>query len=228
MNIYPRAHYYLVIGLVIAIAGFVPSYWSRDLGEFRPSIHIHGIAATLWFLTLIVQPWFIKNGSIRTHRRYGIFALMNAVILVVTTAWILPGTLEIPFESANLAYMFVYWDVATLSLFVAFVCLAMKHRKNVQLHSRYMIATVFIPMLPALARGLFFYGVIDSFISALYIGNALTLMVVTLLIIDDHKKGRLYAPYLSLYAVLAFFGVSIEVVGSAPWWQSFVDAAFAP
>ncbi len=228
MNIYPRAHWYLLLGLAIAIAGFVPSYWTRNLEGFSLEIHIHALTATLWFITLILQPWLIKSGNIRAHRRYGTFAIFVAIALVVTALVITPNNLNLKVRNPDLKYMFIYWDVVTTTFFAVFVILAIHNRKNVQLHSRYMIATVFVPMLPALARGLFFYGIMDNFVSAIYVGNALTLIAISLLIYDDYKKGKIYLPYVAVYSMLALLGFSVEIVGSANWWQSLMNMAVTP
>ncbi len=228
MTIYPRAHWYLMFGLVVAIGGFIPSYWSQEFATFRGIIHVHAATATLWFLTLILQPWLVNSGKRAAHRAFGYASLFNAVVLVVTAAVITPRSLDLQTRNANLPYMFVYWDTVTICLFAVFVILGIKHRRNEQRHARYMVGTVFVPMLPALGRGLFFYGIVENFVSALYLGNALTLAVISLLIYDDHKKGKVHSPYVALYVVFVVLGASMEVVGAAPWWQRFVDAAVVP
>lgn len=228
MNEYPRAHWYLMLGLAVVVGGFIPSYWSRELSGFQSSIHVHAGTATLWFVTLIVQPWLVTTGRARHHRIFGRLAVVNAVALAITAALITPRNLELQTGNPNLPYMFIFWDVATISVFAVYVLLGVRHRKNVPLHARYMLATVFVPLLPALARGLFFYGVVDDFVSALYVGNALTLAVISLLIYDDFRRGTLHRPYLALYGIFVVLGVSVEIVGASVWWQTLVDAAVEP
>ncbi len=228
MNVYPRAHWYLVLGFVVAVAGFIPSYWSQDLGTFGVSIHVHAASATLWFLALIVQPWLINAGNLKAHRIFGSLALLIAVVLTLTAALITPRNLQLQAANPNLPYMFVYWDITTISLFAIFVTRGMKHRRDVQLHARFMVGTVFVPILPALARGLFFYGVVENFVSALYVGNMITLTAIAVLIHDDDKQGQLRSPYRWLFGVFAVLGTTIEIVGSAAWWQTLVDAAVVP
>lgn len=228
MKVYPRAHWYLTLALAVAVGGFVPSYWSQDLSVFRPAIHWHAASATLWFLILILQPWLVNSGRVTAHRTIGCVALATAVLLVVTAALITPANLELETANADLPYVFVYWDVATIALFAVYVILGMRHRRSVQLHARYMLATAFVPLLPALARGLYFYGIVNNFTSALYVGNAIVLAVLALLIYDDHKRGKIRAPYVGLYVAFTLLGASVEVVGAAAWWQASIDAAVVP
>ena len=228
MNEYPRAHWYLMLGLAVVVGGFIPSYWSRELSAFQGSVHVHAATATLWFVTLIVQPWLVTTGKLRHHRIFGRLSVVNAVALTVTAALITPRNLELQTGNPNLPYMFIFWDVATISVFAVYVLLGVRRCRDVPLHARYMLATVFVPLLPALSRGLFFYGVVDSFVAALYLGNALTLAVIALLIYDDSRRGTLHRPYVALYAIFTVLGVGVETVGSSAWWQALVDAAVVP
>ena len=221
-KLYPYAHWYLLLGFITVIVGFIPSYWTKDFDSFKPSVHIHGLSATLWFIILILQPLFINIGKYNTHRFFGYASLIVAAVVVSSAAVITPNNLNNNYGDPNLSYMVYYVDLVMIAAFAFFIIMALNHRRNIQLHSRYMICTVFIPIQPALVRLLVEFNV--GFEMGLQLGNAIIIAAISLLIWDDYRKGKIYPPYLLAYTIILSMGISFHFVGSADLWQKLIKA----
>ena len=69
----PRDQFFLWMTFalaVIAIGGFMPTYWLQLPAQtFRgpPILHIHGVLCTAWILFLMTQTWLVSEGRIRRH-----------------------------------------------------------------------------------------------------------------------------------------------------------------
>ncbi len=200
---YKRAHLYFSLALLLAIIGFFPSYFSR-LGQTDVVRHFHGITALAWMLLLVAQAWLIREGNRPVHRRLGKSAFVLAPLfiasgLLVTHSMLLGAN---PFQRAfgpQLAFL----DLTSVIYFGIVVGLAIGHRRNIQLHARYMASTVVLVLPPAVSRilGMGIPG-ISSFEAAVHVGYFLTASVVLLLIIDDRRMGRIRLPYPMLLVVL--------------------------
>jgi len=223
MTPYPRAHLYLSLAFLVAVAGFVPSYWSKPPSRFDLWVHIHGISATLFFALTIAQAWLAKSGRFRAHRPLGIAALVNATVAVVSMLVIAPNVLKIPFPDPDLGYAFYFVDVIAVGLFAVLVLLAMRHRRDMELHSRYIIAALLAPLPAAASRLLRFFELAPSPWSATVISGVLLLAVYGRLIYDDYEKGRIYPPYVLVYAGTTVISLGFEPVGRAGWWQGLVN-----
>ncbi|WP_242092472.1 hypothetical protein [Aestuariivivens sediminicola] len=220
-KLYPYAHWWLLLGFIIVIAGFIPSYWTKDLASFNLSVHIHGLSATLWFIILILQPLFINLEKYRTHRFFGYTSLIIATVVAASAAVVTPHNITINYGDPNLSFMIYYVDLIMVAAFVFFIMMGIHHRKNMQLHSRYLVCTVFIPIQPALVRLLIYSGL--GFEMALQLGNAIIVAAISLMIWDDYKKGRIYPPYLLAYIIILSMGITFHFVGCSNWWQNLIE-----
>lgn len=160
---YKNAYLYFILAMLVTIVAFIPSYFTR-LRETDTSHHFHGITATLWLLLFIVQPLLYRKVLMKWHRSIGKFSLLLAPLIVVGGLTMIHRML---LAKANyppqLPYQLAFIDFFTLALFILFFVLAIVHRKNIQLHARYMVCTVLPPLIPALTRFLFLIPGIDSF-----------------------------------------------------------------
>lgn len=228
-SIYPRAHWYVMAALAVVMWGFWPSWLSGGMRPLSVAVHLHGVTATLWFIALMVQPWLIKTGRRTLHKYVGRGALVVAAVMIVFQIQALADMHGKPFAEPVLPYYFYYIDLVALPVFTSFVTLALVHRRIMQLHARYMLATCIIPILPGLGRGLFFWGIVDSsFVLALFTSILMVLMVVLLIVRHDYKQGKIYAPWAFLAFLLTFQGATIAIVAPSTLWQTIVDSALVP
>ena len=80
--------FYLIMALAMA-AVFVAGFSTTVPGDFAPSpglpllLHIHGAVFTCWVLVFVAQPAFIARGSLKLHRKVGMFGAVLAAAMVV-------------------------------------------------------------------------------------------------------------------------------------------------
>jgi hypothetical protein len=80
---YDRAYLYLILPALVTVVGFFPSYFKR-LAVTDGAHHLHGIAATLWILLLIIQPFLYREGKIKWHRKLGKVSFILVPLIIVS------------------------------------------------------------------------------------------------------------------------------------------------
>ncbi len=236
LKIFPKAHLWLIIPLVITLAGFIFTYWSR-FTEVPFRQHIHGLTATVWYILLVIQPWIYHNKSIKYHRMVGFIALFIAGGVVFSAIQVIP--FQIVSKDAHmipvLRYGLSFYDLSVLAGFSISVIMAMINSKTTPKHSRWMISTVFWPLQPALVRLVFFSLLIAnegvpmlSFLNTIYLCLAISTVPLLILIFIDYKKERkLYAPYIFVLLSLIIITALIEPVGTSQWWIDWCNNVLA-
>lgn len=220
MPFYAHAPIYFSLLLLVAFIGFFPSYFGR-LGQASLTQHMHGVTATLWLFLLIGQGWLMRQRKLQLHRAIGKASIVLALLFVVSGLMMTRAmlTADSPFAKMfgpRLAFI----DLASVLFFMFAYGMAIHHRKNVQLHARYMVCTALPLLPPALARGLnaFVLPAGSSFELSFHLAFGVAALIVVALIVDDWRKGKVYAPYPILLAVMLIMQASYEVSMSfAPW-----------
>ena len=228
MSKYKNLHLWLLIPLVIALLGFMPSYWLR-FADAPWRQHIHGITATAWFILLILQPYLITRGNVRRHRQYGMFALVLAGGVVVSGLGLIPYNLvndRLP-ESARYGLSFI--DIVLMPGFAVAVFMAIKNSKSIEDHSRWMISTVFWAISPGLFRLLFIPLVIAGTTD---LGSKAPLLLTTsgianivVLLFLMYRDRRAHPAYVAAAVGSLVLFVPMQV-GEMDWWRSLADALF--
>jgi hypothetical protein len=57
----------MIIPMIIMQLGIFREYWG-DFSDNAWSVHIHYWIATIWYLFLIIQPYYVTHGQIARHR----------------------------------------------------------------------------------------------------------------------------------------------------------------
>ena len=222
--LYPKAQWYFALAAVITWIGFSKSYFGRF---FQTDIyhHIHGTAAGLWILTLIVQPVLYQKNQLQLHRCLGRWAaFLIAPLFILAGIKMMQAMVQNPAAyPPGEVYRLAYIDLCSLVLFSLFLILGIRFGKNVQLHARFIAGTVLIIIPPAVARALFLISWFDSFDKTLHASFVLTELAVLLMIRDDHRKGKLRSPYLLLFLLLAGLTISLNFIGGIQWWHQAMD-----
>lgn len=160
---YDNIYLYLSIGIVIVFWGFSESYFTK-LGQTTLAYHFHGISATLWMILLIIQPFLYKKGYMKIHRYIGWSSLILVPILVLSGFQMMRLMIQ---NQANyppdIVYSFAFIDAITLFGFTILYSLAIFYRKNLKLHARFMVCTLFGPLIPAITRVFFSIGLAHNF-----------------------------------------------------------------
>lgn len=156
----PLQHgYYLAMAAVIAgiaFVGFAPSYYLSSLFEPRhwpPLVHVHATLFTAWVCLLLFQATLIRTGSVRLHRRVGLFGCVLAVAMVgvgTQTAIAAARRGLAPDGMDPLAFLVV--PLGALAVFAVLLAAAIASRHRPESHKRLMLLATFAILTPALAR----------------------------------------------------------------------------
>ena len=222
--LYPRAHWYFAAALLIAVAGFFPSFFQR-LGETDTAHLVHGWSAFAWMSLLIVQSWLIHHGQRVWHRRVGRASFLAVVPLVVAGVLMMRSMLrsEGEFERA-FGPQLVWIDLTTLSYFTVAYVLALVYRRQLPLHARLMVSTVVLVLPPAVARLLLNVGAVDGFPPALHLSMLFSEAVALALIVHDYRRWRLHPPHLALLAFLILQHVALFWIPQSSAWLALCRA----
>lgn len=226
----PKLHIWMLLPLIIAMAGFYFSYWSVFL-EAPFHQHLHGLTATSWFVLLVIQPWLYRKNNIHLHRQFGLAGLFLAGGVVFSALQVVSNNLVNENMSRVLRYGLTWGDFLFLTGFTHAVVSAALNSKNLAVHARYMVSTAFWALLPALAR-LFYYPIAItygfpppiSFVQVVYLSVAVILAVVGLIMILDYRHDRrIYTSYGLVAGGTLFFGLTMQYMGEASWWIRFCN-----
>jgi hypothetical protein len=233
MGRYKDLYLWMIIPMAIMQIGIFRDYWG-DLTENAWAVHIHYWTATLWYLFLILQPYYAAHGQFDRHRTNGIigFFLAGGVALTALSALHrdianadLSGRMRDqfgPFEPWFF-YGIAAVELVMMSAFIVAVIQAIRHRKSVHDHAWWLISTVFIIMMPALGRGL---GVLGSkafgdgksaqITYPLYLSTAI---IIALLFWAARRYGRVNHPATWLALGVNLFNLLYEPLGKWGWLQ---------
>ena len=67
----------MIIPLIIMQFGIFMDYWG-DFSDNTWSVHIHYWLGSIWYLYLIIQPYFATHGRMDAHRTNGIVGMFIA------------------------------------------------------------------------------------------------------------------------------------------------------
>jgi hypothetical protein len=221
---------YYFLGLVfLVLLGFWPSYFAKffnGTANFSFYFHFHATVLILWMCGLIIQPILIRKKKLNTHRiigkiSYFIIPLIFISILLLTHSR-LPHNGIITEQDLGSAFN-SFKDLIVLG--VAFF-IAIKFKKDYQLHARGMIVTGLAFIEPAFIR--FTFRVISDTTFA-YLTTIFTLYAVFLFLIykeRNQKSARWVFPLILVLYIIAHCLVLTDCI-SLPIWRNFVNW-FAP
>jgi hypothetical protein len=214
--------------LGLTLWAFWPSYLS-DLPAGKPAWHVHAAGALLWAMLVIVQSWSIHNGMRAFHRSSGLASFIAFPLFLVG------GVMAIHAETVTLASdlsdpanrilaKFGFFDPLANIGFALLFYGGLKTRRNVQLHSRYMNATILFLVAPVVWRLLgehvpFFSADTPEtairFSYAMGVGNLVAVLIAVYLYRLEPKHGR---PFLIATGFILAQQVLFETFGRLDNW----------
>ena len=230
---------WMIIPMAVMQIGIFNDYWG-DFTENAWAVHTHYWTATLWYLFLILQPYYVERRQFERHRTNGIigFFLAGGVALTALSALhrdIASAELSgrMPEEFGPFEPWFFYGIVAVeivmMSAFIFAIIQAIRHRRSLPDHAWWLISTVFIIMMPSLGRGMgtlwaIIFGKDDpgQVIFPVYLTTA---MIIALLFWAAKRYGRLNHPATWLALGVNLFSLLVEPLGKWVWLQSVLKAA---
>lgn len=153
----------MIVPMIIMQLGIFMDYWG-DLRENAWSVHIHYWTGTIWYVYLIIQPYFATHGQLERHRTNGIIGMFLAGGVCLTALSMMhrdivtaDKALAAPERFGPFQPWFFYGvaavEIVMMAAFGFAVIKSIIHRKEIENHSWWLISTVFIIMMPALGRG---------------------------------------------------------------------------
>ena len=229
----------MIIPMVIMQAGIFHDYWG-DFSENAWSVHVHYITGTVWYLYLIIQPYFATHGQLTRHRTNGIIGMFLAGAVCLTALSMLHRDIvnaENSLVRRDNFGPFEPWfffgvaavEIVMMTAFGFAVIKSIIHRKQLEDHSWWLISTVFIIMMPALGRGVqFVYIGMNSqhwpnvdIMSPLYIAEG---MILAMLLFGTWKYDKLKHPATWLAVAVNVFNLFLEPIGRSELVQLFLKA----
>jgi hypothetical protein len=203
---YRNIGFIFLLFIPLTFLGFYKTYFVLS-PEFEGTVdcytHIHAFIASLWISLLIIQPLLIRSKKFSLHRTFG------KISYVVFFALILSFIPQMIKEyGKGLFPLNASFDIALLMLFYI---LAIKHKKDVAIHMRYMIAIVLIFVGPTLGRIIFFLLELEH-LGPLQIPYLIVIAILLGLIFWDKKNGRNYKPYLVAVAAFSIYLISLYAI----------------
>lgn len=226
---YARTAVYWFVGLLaVLLLGFWRTYFSVIFGEMHPTHHLHSAAMLGWVLLLIHQSWRIRGRNLAAHKKVGQLSWVVAPLVVITGSWVTLHNIarfDDPTTPGALSIFWLGW--ASVIVFAILFAMAMKHRKNVHYHARYMISTALVFLIPGLGRALSQYLPVvglkaPSFFQVLFV----PLIIGLLLVAYEWRRDRIRSPFLvfsALWGLTLLLWVLLPKFG--PWERFTVWSA---
>ena len=177
---FENAGYYFVLLFGIAIAGFWPSYFSHffdGTADFNFYFHFHVTLAVLWIFFLIIQPILIRKKKFSLHRLIGKISYILVPLIVVSI--LLLAHNRISENTQNLA-IDLWIPFKDLFIFIIGYGIAIKYRRQIEIHARGMIIAGIVLIEPALLR--FIQNVIIPGPDFVPVGYLATILVIYILL----------------------------------------------
>ncbi len=161
---YKSLYLWMLIPMLIMQLGIFRDYWG-DFSDNSWSVHVHYWTGTIWYFFLIFQPYFATHGQMARHRTLGIIGMFLAGAVCLTALSMMGRDIvttqraqEFPDRFGPLQPWFFFGvivvEIVMMTAFGFAVIKSIIHRKQVENHAWWLVSTVFIIMMPALARGL--------------------------------------------------------------------------
>lgn len=217
-----KAWLYVLALLALTFVAFWPGYFSK-LSAKLMAHHVHAASSVLWMILAMVQSWSIHKGKFALHRKVGLatfvlfpFFLIGGVWVIHVEATTLAGD---PTSNVdNIAQFGIFDPLANIAFALLFYS-GLKYRHHVQLHSRYMLATLLFVIAPIgfrlLAMLIPFFGADENFSFAMAGGNLAALVVALYLFRHAPEYGR---PFLIAAGFVAAQALSFDTLGRLPVW----------
>ncbi|MBN7817053.1 hypothetical protein [Algoriphagus pacificus] len=164
MEKYKSLYKWMILPMVLMQLGIFRDYWG-DFTENAWSVHIHYWTGTIWYIYLIIQPYYATHGMLEKHRTNGIIGMFLAGGVGITAFSMMfrdLNTAQLSMDNPDRFGPFEPWffyGVASVEIviIIAFGFAVIKSiltRKSLEDHAWWLITTVFLIMMPALGRGI--------------------------------------------------------------------------
>lgn len=163
MNKYKELHKWMIIPMVFMQFGIFKDYWG-DFSDNAWAVHIHYWTGTIWYVYLIIQPYYAIHGKMEKHRTNGIIGMFLAGGVCLTALSMMhrdlattQNALAMPDKFGPFQAWFFFGvaavEIVMMTAFGYAVIKSVIDRKKIEDHAWWLISSVFVIMMPALGRG---------------------------------------------------------------------------
>ena len=237
MNNYKTVYKWMLLPMLVMQMGIFNDYWG-DFTDNAWSVHIHYWTGTIWYIYLIIQPYFATHGQLARHRTNGIIGMFLAGGVCLTALSMMHRditTTEKALATPEQFGPFQAWfffgvtvvEIVMMSAFGYAIIKSILHRKEIENHAWWLISTVFIIMMPALGRGMqiVYLGMqskdwpnINIMIPIYFSG----ILIIGMLLMGAWKYGKLKHPATYLAVGVNLFNFFLEPIGKSENVQLFL------
>ena len=220
---YRKAWLWVVVLFALTFVAFWPGYFSK-LPDKKVAHHYHAASSVLWMILAIAQSWTPHHKQLALHRKIGLAIFLLFPFFMVAGMWVIhveAGTVAsdpTSLEGKQLA-QFGFSDPLANIAFALMFWAGLKYRYKVQLHARYMLATLLFVISPIgfriLPMLIPFLRPDENFSYAMAGGNLIALAVTLYLFYQAPKHGR---PFLIAAGFIVAQQITFETVGRIPGW----------
>ncbi|MEM9302007.1 MAG: hypothetical protein AAGE01_07840 [Pseudomonadota bacterium] len=234
---YRHAHWFILLLLPASVVAF--SSYLAELGEAGTAKHVHALFATLWILLLAAQSASIHHRQRGLHRTLGlagffIFPIYFAGFFLVFQSEaqrIVDGDPWATVFGPGIGTITLISALATAWMYHA----AMRNRRNVHLHARWLLVTLFLFAESVLGRilntfvpGLLVLGLDDirRIYDAFHVSQLLAIALAVALYRGNPRYGQ---PFVFVTVALVAQSLALELFDDfAPWRTAFLAMASWP
>jgi hypothetical protein len=203
---YRNIGFIFLLFIPLTFLGFYKTYFVLSpeyVGTVDVYTHIHAFIASLWITLLIVQPLLIRAKNFNLHRTFGKISYLVFFALILS---FIPQMIKE--YGKGLFPLNASFDIVLLMLFYF---LAIKYKKEVAIHMRYMISIALIFVGPTLGRIIFFLLELEH-LGPLQIPYLMVIAILLSLIFWDRKNKKNYKPYLVAIAAFSIYLISLYAI----------------
>jgi hypothetical protein len=227
----------MIVPMLFMQFGIFKNYWG-DLSDNAWSVHIHYWTGTIWYLYLIIQPYWATHGQLARHRTNGIIGMFLAGGVCLTALSMLHRDI-VTTERASAAPEqfgpFEPWfffgvagmEIVMMSAFGFAIVKSILHRKEIEDHAWWLISSVFLIMMPALGRGVQNVHIALhrsdwpnlDIMQPIYLTQVL---IIGMLLLGAWKYSKLKHPATFLALAVNLFILLLEPIGRSETIQVFL------
>jgi len=153
------AHYFFVtmaaLFIVIALAGFVPSYQSLHAGTLTVHwfVHIHGALMSSWLLIFLTQAILAARGFLKFHRQLGQLSVVLGVFVLASMCIVtFRALIGYPPRTNELSWDLLLLQLSAILLFGLFFVWGIRARKKAATHKRLLLLATLILIQAGIGR----------------------------------------------------------------------------
>jgi hypothetical protein len=150
---YLKKYYFLVVSILLLVFSFIAfsDNLITDIGQESnsdPKFIIHGVFMFAWFVTFVLQSYFILQKKYKTHMRWGKIGFIIAIGVFLSTVYVFIAI----FKGWDAMEPFVKANRLLMLSFATFIMLAYIYRKNREKHKRFIFWAIVLPIEPIMGR----------------------------------------------------------------------------